>query len=225
MEIDLPREMPVMTLPGLVFFPHALLPLHIFEPRYRRMLADVLHARRIFAVAQLDAKRSTAGPDREPMHRIATAGIVRACQKNENGTSNLLLQGLCRISIESVSTEEPYRRVLVEPLESSTTAPAEELAELREQAVQLLDAKRRLGASVPEEIAGLVKSVADPEVFSHLAAFALFEHAGFKQKLLEIDDTAERLRRLGRRLTRDIRNTHLQRQLQGDLPNDDIPRN
>lgn len=224
MEIDLPREMPVMTLPGLVFFPHALLPLHIFEPRYRRMLADVLNARRIFAVAQLDAKRSAAG-ENEPMHRIATAGIIRACQKNENGTSNLLLQGLCRIEVQSISTEEPYRRVLVEPLESNTTAPAEELAELREQAVQLIDTKRRLGASVPEEIAGLVKSVADPEVFSHLAAFALFEQPGFKQKLLEIDDTAERLRRVGSRLTRDIRETHLQRRLQGGLSNDDIPRN
>jgi Lon protease-like protein len=52
-EIQVPDEVPVMTLPNLAFFPQALLPLHIFEPRYRQMLRDVLASNRIFAVACL----------------------------------------------------------------------------------------------------------------------------------------------------------------------------
>jgi hypothetical protein len=81
MEIVLPDEVPVMTLPNLAFFPQALLPLHIFEPRYRQMLRDVLATNRLFAVAGIDAKR-LADPDTfEPPHRVATVGIVRACQK------------------------------------------------------------------------------------------------------------------------------------------------
>ena len=49
--MDLPSEVPVMTLPNATLFPQALLPLHIFEPQYRRMLKDVLHSDRMFAVA------------------------------------------------------------------------------------------------------------------------------------------------------------------------------
>src|ERR1035438_5012238 len=106
-EIQVPDEVPVMTLPNLAFFPQALLPLHIFEPRYRQMLRDVLLTNRIFAVACLN---DVASPDRfEPPHRVACIGLVRACQKNDNGTSNLLLQGLCRVSIEAIVGNEPYR--------------------------------------------------------------------------------------------------------------------
>src|SRR5437870_3365342 len=92
MEIVVPDEVPVMTLPNLAFFPQALLPLRIFEPRYKEMLRDVLATNRLFAVAGLDAREGSA--QFEPLYRIATIGIVRACQGNEDGTFNLLLQGL-----------------------------------------------------------------------------------------------------------------------------------
>jgi Lon protease-like protein len=57
LEIQVPDEVPVMTLPNVAFFPQALLPLEIFEPRYRHMLRDVLATNRIFAVAGLDWAR------------------------------------------------------------------------------------------------------------------------------------------------------------------------
>src|ERR1043166_5159592 len=57
MEITLPDEVPVMTLPNTAFFPQALMPLHIFEPRYRHMLRDVLASNRVFAIAGLDQAR------------------------------------------------------------------------------------------------------------------------------------------------------------------------
>ena len=66
-EIQVPDEVPVMTLPNLAFFPQALLPLHIFEPRYRRMLRDVLASNRIFAVACLDSE--AAASDGPPIPR------------------------------------------------------------------------------------------------------------------------------------------------------------
>src|SRR6266498_3423213 len=97
MEITLPDEVPVMTLPNTAFFPQALMPLHIFEPRYRQMLRDVLASNRIFAVAGMNLERLSEPGSFEPSYRVAGVGIVRACQKNDNGTSNLLLQGLCRV--------------------------------------------------------------------------------------------------------------------------------
>ena len=118
MEITLPEEIPVMTLPNVALFPQALMPLFIFEPRYRQMLRDVLATNRLFAVAGIDARQSGAPGQIDPPHRVATLGIVRACQKTDNGTSNLLLQGLCRIEIAGIITEEPYRRIRVRALTS-----------------------------------------------------------------------------------------------------------
>jgi hypothetical protein len=87
-EIVLPEIVPAMTLPEMAFFPQALLPLHVFEARYRQMLRDVLASDRLFAVAGLDFQR--AGRHFEPPYRIAGVGMVRACQKNDNGTSKEL---------------------------------------------------------------------------------------------------------------------------------------
>ena len=93
--------------------PAATLPLRIFEPRYRQMLKAVLASNRLFAVTGLDQSLLSQPGQFEPPHRVASVGIVRACQKNENGTSNLLLQGLCRVEVLSITREEPYRRIRV----------------------------------------------------------------------------------------------------------------
>src|SRR5687768_4282008 len=122
MEIVLPEEVPVMTLPNVASFPQALMPLHIFEPRYRRMLRDVLGTNRLFAVAGLNPAQMNQPGQFEPPHRIASVGIVRACQKNEDGTSNLLLQGLCRVEITGIVRDEPYRQIRVRALSSAAGA-------------------------------------------------------------------------------------------------------
>ncbi len=108
-----------MTLPNVAFFPQALLPLEIFEPRYQRMLRDVLATNRIFAVACLDSEAAEHAEDAEPPHRVACIGLIRACQKNADGTSSLLLQGLCRVLIESIVGDEPYRRIRIRTLQAS----------------------------------------------------------------------------------------------------------
>src|SRR5471030_152531 len=133
MEITLPDEVPVMTLPNVVFFPQALLPLHIFESRYRQMLKDVLTADRLFAVAGLDSRLADIPGRFEPPHRIASVGIVRACQKNDNGTSNLLLQGLARVEVVEILADEPYRRIRIRALASAPGAPSGENQRLRKE--------------------------------------------------------------------------------------------
>src|SRR5437868_1850136 len=141
MEITLPDEVPVMTLPNIAFFPQALMPLHIFEPRYRHMLRDVLATNRLFAVAGLDLARMNEPGQFEPPHRIASVGIIRACQKNENGTSNLLLQGLCRVEITAILRDEPYRRIRVRALMSQPGASDDENQLLRRELARLLNLK------------------------------------------------------------------------------------
>ena len=93
--LQVPTTVPVMTLPNTVLFPQALMPLHIFEPRYQEMLVDVLAGDRLFAVARVDDSRLQEPGAFEPLHQVASVGIVRACQDAGDGTSNLLLQGIC----------------------------------------------------------------------------------------------------------------------------------
>ena len=138
MEITLPEEVPVMTLPNVTFFPQALMPLHIFEPRYRQMLKEVLATNRLFAVTGLDQKRLGEPGEFEPPHRVASVGIVRACQKNANGTSNLLLQGLCRVEVLGIITDQPFRRIRVRALPSEPVADPAENVRLRAELARLI---------------------------------------------------------------------------------------
>jgi ATP-dependent Lon protease len=224
-EIHVPEEVPVMTLPNLAFFPQALLPLHIFEPRYCRMLRDVLASNRIFAVACLDPDASADLGGFEPPHRVACIGLVRACQKNANGTSNLLLQGLCRVSIEAIIDDDPYRRIRIRALASEPGAEAGENARLRKELSRLISLKLKLSQGGGEGMTELLKGVEDPEVFADIAAFNLCDNAPVKQKLLETLDVNRRLLLLLHVFRSEIDATMLRMRMQGGLPDGQIPLN
>jgi ATP-dependent Lon protease len=225
LDITLPPELPVMTLPNVAFFPQALMPLHIFEPRYRQMLKDVLATDRLFAVAGLNSKRVENGDQFEPPHRVASVGIVRACQENTDGTSNLLLQGLCRVEFLKIVSDEPYRRVNVRLLTSQTPPPSNDNDRLRLELARLLRLKQKLGAEVPAEITDFLGKVGDPETFLDLAAFSLCDSHSVKQKLLETLDIGARFNLFNRQLRTEVSLIKLQRKLQGGLPDSRIAEN
>ena len=225
MEITLPDEVPVMTLPKVAFFPQALMPIHIFEPRYRKMLRDVLATDRIFAVAGLDSKHADDPAKFEPPYRVASVGIVRACQKNDNGTSNLLLQGICRVEITGILRDEPYRRISVRALTSNAGATPDENESRRRELSRLLNVRARLAATVSKEMTTFLKTVEDPEAFVDIAAFNLCEDAALKQKLLETLDVHRRFELFSRQVRADIEKLKLRHKLQGQLPDDQISRN
>jgi ATP-dependent Lon protease len=225
MEITLPEQIAVMTLPNVTFFPQALLPLHIFEPRYREMLAQSLATDRLFAVAALDAERSKALAQPETPHRVATLGIVRACQANEDGTSTLLLQGIARVEVLGIVREEPFRVIKIRALASRAGAPAAENDRLRQSVARLLRTKQRLGAKVQDEFTEFLGTVEDPEAFVDIAAFSLCEDAHLKQKLLETLDVHRRLELFSASLRSEIESIKLQRKLQGRLSDDSISDN
>src|SRR5207237_6011320 len=93
LSVTLPKDLPVMPLPAAVLFPHALLPLYIFEPRYRHMLKRALQQHRMFCITLI----KPSCPDwraPEDFFHLGTAGLIRACVGRGDGTSNLILQGL-----------------------------------------------------------------------------------------------------------------------------------
>lgn len=220
-EAAFPGEIAVMTLPGAVFFPQALMPLHIFEPRYRAMLGDVLAGDRRFAVAALH----TGGAGFEPPHRVATVGLVRACHHNPDGTANLLLQGVARVAVLGIAREEPYRLIQVRPLASRPGTDTEADRRQRADLARLLADRQDLGGPGPGGFLKFLSTVDDPGAFADLAAFTLCEDAGLKQRLLETLDVPARLRLLGAHFARETEALRLARRLQGGLSDEDIARN
>jgi Lon protease-like protein len=93
-----------MTLPNAILFPQVMLPLFIFEPRYRKMLKDVLEGDRMFAVAM----QKPSSPKGTPSG-IAGLGLVRAAVTHKDGTSHLILQGVARINLAETVKQRPYR--------------------------------------------------------------------------------------------------------------------
>ncbi len=114
--MELPIEVPVMTLPNAILFPQAFLPLYIFEPRYQRMLKDTLNSHRMFTVAM-----QQPGRQREKPSAVAGLGLVRASVSRDDGTSNLVLQGIARVELEEVVRYRPYRVQRIRPLRSEMT--------------------------------------------------------------------------------------------------------
>jgi ATP-dependent Lon protease len=223
--LQVPETVPVITLPHTVFFPQALLPLHIFEPRYREMLRDVLASNRLFAVAHLDIGRQNNPDLIEPFHPIASVGIIRACQKAENDTSNLLLQGICRVEVKDIIREEPYRIIAVQPIATTAGTHHDELALLRTEVMRLLNVRRRLGVPVPKGMTQFLDSIDEIDTFADIAVFNLCDNSALKQQLLETLETRRRLQLFAASLKSEIEAQRLRRKLQGRLSDDEIASN
>src|SRR4051812_11819988 len=114
--MEIPSQVPVMTLPSATLFPQALLPLYIFEPRYRKMLADTLKSERMFSVAMQKPGRS-----RETPCVVAGLGLIRVSVDHQDGTSHLILQGLTRVELRETVQYKPYRVHNIRPLQPETT--------------------------------------------------------------------------------------------------------
>ena len=221
----MPETVPVITLPNTVFFPQALLPLHIFEPRYQQMLRTVLASNRIFAVARLDPAQAAQPGANEPAHAIATVGIIRACQEAEDKTSNLLLQGLSRVAICGIIRERPYRIIAVQPLACTAGGNQTQLEIVRLEVLRLLQLRHRLGLPGPKGMTQFLESIEDFDTFADVAAFNMCDDGAFKQKLLEELDTRRRLQLFAVQLKGEIEVQKLRRKLQGTLPDDGIVNN
>src|ERR1044072_3655246 len=112
--VTLPAKLPVMPLPGAVLFPHALLPLYIFEPRYRDMLKHALQRHRMFCVALIKPSCPEWHAPEDFFH-VAPVGLIRACVGRGDGTSNLILQGLRRVRFSAFEQTSPFPIARIEP--------------------------------------------------------------------------------------------------------------
>lgn len=220
-DIEIPREVPVMTLGNTVLFPQAMMPLYIFEPRYREMLDHVLAHDRVFAVAGLD--ESVEGAEvLETSYPVASIGLIRACHHNEDGTFNLILQGLARVQMDEIVQEEPYRMARIHQMLSEAGGTSEAIHSIPIRIVALLKTQRRLGADISADVIHFLENIKEPENVLDLAIYTLCNSAELKQELLETRAIVPRFQKFSRYLVEEIERLKFDQKLKGGLDDNDI---
>lgn len=132
---------PLFPLPNAVLFPGIVLPFHIFEPRYRKMVEDTLEDRHLIGLSLLKPGWEAEARGRPGIHAVGCVGRIGDLSRLPDGRFNLSLFGLRRFRITEEIPSEPYRRALVEWLpETPAAAGEEEERRVIGEAVRLLNA-------------------------------------------------------------------------------------
>ena len=190
--ITLPDEVPVMPLPSAVLFPHALLPLHIFEPRYQQMVEHALHHHRMFCVALIEPNRPQWTSTEDFFH-IATVGLIRACVARDDGTSDLILQGLRRIRFTDFKQEVPFPVAQIEALDPVASATVKTEA-LGAKVLELYERYKDAGRQLPDKVDRYLSDLSNPEMLADLMAATFINDPLRRQQVLEELSLDQRLR-------------------------------
>lgn len=178
----------------MVFFPKTLLPLHIFEPRYRTMIADVLRGDQTLCVALLQPGWEADYEGSPPVHPVAGLGRIVQHERLEDGRFNIVLQGEGRVMIEGFERLLPYRvgrlRALPDDAGWATSKSVEK------ETAKLVDLFRRRhrDAATTLDLAAPLAARFGPEAILNSIAMHLDIELRLKQFLLEIDSVAARYR-------------------------------
>jgi Lon protease-like protein len=202
--MEIPSEVAVMTLPNVTLFPQALLPLYLFETRYRRMLADALNSHRMFVVAM-----QKPGRVRETPSSVAGLGLVRVGVDNPDGTSHLILQGITRVELGPTVRYKPYRVQEIQPLQAppSDNITVDALvAKVRDLVVERVELGLHFGKTEKKEkqpsilsikdVVNYLNELEDADQVADLVSCALLPSPAERQTILETVDVEPRLKHL-----------------------------
>jgi ATP-dependent Lon protease len=191
------RRLPLFPLEDIVLFPHSLIPLHIFETRYRKMVRDVLGSNRLLAISLQLERESLEDGSSPRVASIASVGELVLAQELPDGRFNLVVRGRARIGIdEELSSDEPYRLVTAHEIPDEGEHA---LADIDEADAALRALVTGLAESIPDG-GELLKHVAaaqdSPAALANVIAASLIPDARARQGLLETTDVFDRLERL-----------------------------
>jgi uncharacterized protein len=189
--------LPLFPLPNVVLFPNVFLPLHIFEPRYREMVADAVASDRMIGMVLLRPGWERDYEGRPPVYRVGCSGVITHFEKLPDGRYNMVLRGLERFQIVEEDHERSYRRAVIEPL-SERSLTADDRAAIRRQRSRLETllspaAEKALGRGGAQAPAGgasrasdstMPAAMSDEDTVNALAQYLDFEPLE-KQALLE----------------------------------------
>jgi uncharacterized protein len=184
------QPLPLFPL-GTVLVPGLVLPLHVFEPRYRALVADLLErpeAERVFGVVAIRSGHEVGAGNARALHAVGCTAVVRDVTAHPDGRADLVTSGGVRFVLRGLdeSAGTPYLTGLVDPLPDAEGDDVDVPALARAVGLRFAAYRERLGAAQ----SGLPAS---PRVLSYLVAAAMVLDLEERQGLLEQPDTARRL--------------------------------
>ena len=191
--VNIPDQIPVFPLPKVVLLPGEILPLHIFEPRYRAMVRDALNGHRVIGMVEYATDSESSTSVAPPIRDVGCVGFIAEHKELPDGRFLLWLLGLERFAIdEEIPVDTLYRqfRVTYTPIHES----AEELAglqpvrhELRRALPRLVDLDEAVRSKLQEQMV----EVSDSQLIA-LACQILELPVQRKRQLLEMDNQVDR---------------------------------
>jgi Lon protease-like protein len=188
----LPPTIPVFPLPDVVLFPNVFLPLHIFEPRYREMVADSLAGDRIIGMALLRPGWEPHYEGRPAVYSIGCAGLITFSEQHSDGRYNIVLRGLEKFRITAEDHSRSYRVAEVEPLAEEITAEDRDIVRAERRRLEALLVPQPEGRGVDSKVP---PSMSDEDLVNALAQYLDLEPVE-KQALLEREGLVARCRSL-----------------------------
>jgi ATP-dependent Lon protease len=191
------RRLPLFPLEDVVLFPHSMIPLQIFEARYRKMVRDVLSSNRLLAISLQLEKEDVAVDTAPRVAAVAAVGELVLAQELPDGRFNLVVRGRARIGIDAeLPSEEPYRLIVAHEIPDDSS---QEASEIREADAALRALVTGLAESIPDggELLKHVAAAQDtPAALANVIAASLIADAKARQRMLETTDVCKRLERL-----------------------------
>ena len=188
----LPATIPIFPLPNVVLFPHVFLPLHIFEPRYRAMVADALAGDRLIGMSLLRPGWEGDYEGRPPIYPVGCAGVITHHERLPDGRYNIVLRGIDKFRVIDEEQGRLYRVAQIETLhETILDAQRDEIRAARSRLETLLVPQPQ-GRGVDPK---LPPAMSDEDLVNTLAQYMELEPLE-KQALLERDGLLARCRSL-----------------------------
>lgn len=187
------QRLPLFPLPSAFLFPRTLLPLHVFEPRYREMIAWCIGRRWPIAVARIEPGFERYAAGSPPLVPVAGIGEIVHHQKLEGGRYNIVVRGLARVSLTGEHPPTgPWRVARAELLPDVWPDDRPALDELVRTAHACLLRLRPHWTAIADSLGRSVHT-SDPAHLADVLASTLFEDDSERQGLLECTDVALRL--------------------------------
>ncbi len=194
---ELDDPVPLFPLPNAVLFPRAVLPLHIFEPRYRAMVGDALGGERLIAIALLHPGYEDLYRTNEaPINPVTCVGRILNHEELEDGKYNIILQGLCRARIRQEHADGTYREAMMERMTSREPETDSIHHSLREHLHGSISNDAFRDIAVTEKLKTLLSTELPLGAVTDLVAYAMVQDVEVKQSLLEQLDVVERVEQL-----------------------------
>jgi uncharacterized protein len=188
----LPPTIPIFPLPNVVLFPSVFLPLHIFEPRYREMVADALGGDRIIGMTLLRPGWETDYEGRPAVYTTGCAGLITFSEQHPDGRYNIVLRGLAKFRITGEDDSRRYRMAHVQPVTEEITPQDRDIVRAERRRLEALIVPQPEGTGVDPKVP---PSMSDEDLVNALAQYLDLEPVE-KQALLERDGLVARCRSL-----------------------------